>query len=59
LESEAPGNAEEKVRRAWWLAYGREAEPEEVAALAAFAGKHGWDQACLVLFNNNEFLFLK
>ena len=44
---------------AWRLAYGREAENDEIAASAAFAEEHGLAALCRVIFNTNEFLYVR
>jgi hypothetical protein len=43
---------------AYRLALGRPATAEERAALAAYAKKHGLANACRVVFNLNEFVFV-
>ncbi len=52
------GDAEAQVRLAYRLALGRDPRPEEEAALAAYARRHGMANACRVLFNCNEFVFV-
>lgn len=48
----------ERVRLAFRLALSRSPTDEETAALVAFAKKHGWPNACRVVFNLNEFAFV-
>jgi hypothetical protein len=55
---EAAGSVEEQVRRAYRLALNREATEREVSALAGYATRHGMANACRVLFNGNEFIFV-
>jgi hypothetical protein len=52
------GSIEEQVRRAYRLALNREATEREASALAGYASRHGMANACRVLFNCNEFLFV-
>jgi mono/diheme cytochrome c family protein len=47
-----------QVEAGYLLAFGRPPTGEERAALAAYAGKHGLANACRLLFNANEFLFI-
>ncbi len=49
---------EEQVEAAFVLALGRPPRPAERDALAAYARKHGLANACRLLFNTNEFLFI-
>jgi mono/diheme cytochrome c family protein len=53
--SDDPGR---QIDAACRLALGRLPRPEERAALAAYARKHGMAGACRVLFNTNEFVFI-
>jgi hypothetical protein len=46
------------IRAAYLLALGREATEQEAAALAAYAERHGLANACRVIFNSNEFVFI-
>lgn len=59
LRAEAGGNVDDQLRRGWELAMARQPSAEELADLRAFAEAHGLEQACLVIFNSNEFVFLK
>jgi hypothetical protein len=56
LESIADGG--DRIGAAFVLALGRLPRPSEGRALAAYARKHGLANACRVLFNTNEFLFV-
>lgn len=58
VAQEATG-LEAQVARAWELALGRTANPEELEVLAGYAGEHGLAAACRVLFNMNEFIFVE
>jgi hypothetical protein len=49
---------ERQVEAAYRLAFGRPATVEEREALAGYAAKHGLANACLLLFNANEFVFV-
>jgi hypothetical protein len=54
----AAGSVEEQVRQAYRLALGREPTERERARLAGYAGRHGMANACRLLLNCNEFLFV-
>jgi hypothetical protein len=49
---------EGQVEAAYRLALGRPPRADERAALAGYARKHGMANACRVLFNANEFVFI-
>jgi hypothetical protein len=49
---------EAQVEAAYRLALGRPPLPEECKALADYAQKHGLANACRLLFNLNEFVFI-
>jgi hypothetical protein len=54
----AAGATREQVRQAYLLALGREPTAREVERLCSFAQRHGMANACRVLLNCNEFLFI-
>ena len=47
-----------QIEAAYVLALGRPPRPEERDALAAYAARHGLANACRLLFNTNEFVFV-
>ncbi|HLK59988.1 MAG TPA: DUF1553 domain-containing protein, partial [Chthonomonadaceae bacterium] len=47
-----------QIEAAYQLAFGRAPTPDEGAALAVYARKHGLPAACRLLFNANEFVFI-
>jgi hypothetical protein len=57
LEREA-ADLPTRIDRAYRLLYARPPAPDEAALVAAFARQHGLAQACRVLVNANEFLFV-
>jgi mono/diheme cytochrome c family protein len=57
LENEA-GDLPGRIDRAFLLAFGRAPTPPEREALIAHASKFGLANACRVLFNLNEFVFI-
>ena len=57
LEGMAP-DMERRVEMAYRLAFGRMPTREERAAVANYARRHGLVNACRVLLNANEFLFI-
>jgi hypothetical protein len=52
------GELPAQIDAAYRLALGRRPTADERAALAAYASKHGLANACRVLFNLNEFVFV-
>ena len=55
---EAAGSLEAQVRQAYRLALGRAPTKRECTRLAGYAGRHGMANACRLLLNCNEFLFV-
>jgi cytochrome c553 len=47
-----------QIDSAFLLALGRPPRPDERAALAAYAARHGLSAACRLIFNMNEFVFI-
>jgi hypothetical protein len=47
-----------QVEALYVLALGRPPEADEVKALVGYASKHGMANACRMLLNSNEFMFL-
>jgi len=58
VEREAGQRAEDQVRRAFELAFGRSAEEEEAADGVRLVRQHGLPALCRALLNANEFVFL-
>jgi hypothetical protein len=54
----AAGPLERQVADAYRLALGRFPSESEKAALAGYAGRHGMANACRLLLNANEFMFV-
>jgi hypothetical protein len=50
---------ERQIEAAFQLALGRPPSPKESTALAAYAKKHGVPNACRLLLNSNEFMFVE
>ena len=51
-------NDAHRLAAAWQLAFARQPTPEELAPLSAYAEQHGLANACRVIFNMNEFVFI-
>jgi hypothetical protein len=49
---------EKQIETAYRLAFGRMPGRDEREALAGYAKKHGLANACRLLFNTNEFVFV-
>ena len=47
-----------QIDAAYQLAFGRAPTPPERAAMTAYVERHGLANACRLLFNANEFLFV-
>lgn len=52
------GDLRAQVAAAFRLALGRPPSPDELDGLAAYAGRHGLANACRVILNLNEFVFV-
>lgn len=52
------GSVESQIERAFLLLYSRRPASDETQALCAYVHKHGMANACRVLINSNEFLFV-
>ncbi len=48
-----------QVQAAYRIVYGREVEPDEQQVALAFVSQHGMAAFCRVLFNSNEFLYVR
>ena len=48
----------DQVQAAWRLALGRRPEASELTAMVAYANQFGLDNACRMIFNCNEFMFV-
>ena len=57
VEAEIPERSGQ-IQRAYQLTLARSPSPEEEALLDAYAAEHGLANACRVLLNSNEFLFV-
>ena len=57
LERESAGDVEGQIRRAFWLALGRSADDDELAAARALVAQQGLLVFCRALYNANEFLY--
>ena len=58
LAAEVGDEIDAQGRRAFQLAFYREAQPEELGLAIAFINKNGLPAFCRVIFNSNEFLYL-
>lgn len=58
VESDAPRDLPAQIDAACRFALGRAATPDESAALLKVAQKHGLPNACRLIFNTNEFVFV-
>jgi hypothetical protein len=56
--AQAHPRLEEQVQAAYLLALGRPPTEKELAALTKYAARHGMENACRVLLNSNEFMFV-
>ena len=55
---DSPTTRDAQIDAAYRLALGRAPRADERDALAAYAAKHGLANACRLLFNTNEFVFV-
>ncbi len=56
---ECGDNLDSQVQAAYRIVYGREVERDEQQAALAFISQHGMAAFCRVLFNSNEFLYVR
>lgn len=54
----AEGDLEERLTAAWRLSFGRDPDPGELREIADYARDFGLENACRVIFNLNEFVFV-
>jgi hypothetical protein len=59
VEKEAGSRAEDQVRRAFVLAYGRPPDAEELARCAEVVRRHGLRPLWLALLKSNEMVYLR
>ncbi len=55
----AEGDVKSQVRRAYRLALNRDATDREESLLTDYAQRHGMPNACRLLLNCNEFVFVR
>jgi hypothetical protein len=48
----------QRLQSAWQLAFGRNASDDELSTLTSYADRHGLANACRLIFNMNEFVFV-
>jgi hypothetical protein len=58
VQTEAGDDTDAQIRRAFWLAYGRDPEGTEITAVREVAVQYGMAAVCRALLNSNEFVFL-
>jgi hypothetical protein len=58
LEREAAGDPDAQIRRAFWLAFGRPPEDDELARARELVKEQGLSVFCRAIYNANEFLYL-
>jgi hypothetical protein len=58
VAKECPGDLPAQIGHVYALALGRPPGKDEAASLAAYAAKHGLANACRVVLNSNEFVFV-
>ena len=59
LQREAGDDVEDRIARAYALAFGRAATRAETERASRFVGEHGLPAFCRVMFNANEFLYVE
>jgi hypothetical protein len=57
LKKESKTN-EDQIRRAYWLAFGRAPEKQELQAAVSLIESEGLEAFCRALLNANEFVYL-
>jgi hypothetical protein len=51
-------NTAERLAAAWRLAFARDLDGAEIVPLVEYAERHGLANACRLIFNLNEFVFI-
>jgi Protein of unknown function (DUF1553)/Protein of unknown function (DUF1549)/Planctomycete cytochrome C len=52
------GDNPQRLAAAWPLAFSREPKEDELTAIVSYANRHGLANACRLIFNMNEFVFV-
>jgi hypothetical protein len=58
LKRERPDNVDAQIGRAYWLAFSREPQADEITFGQKLIQDHGLPAYCLVLLNLNEFMYI-
>jgi hypothetical protein len=58
VREDAGAQVPAQVARAYWLAYGRDPHPNEMADAESVVQRQGLETLCRAIFNSNEFLFI-
>jgi hypothetical protein len=58
LEQSSP-DLPDQIEQAFWRVFGRAPTRDEAAAVEHYAKSHGLPNACRMLFNTNQFLFVE
>ena len=59
MSTDAEGDDERAIDRAYHYTYGRPSSGEETARAAALAREHGLESVCWVLLNSSEFVYVR
>ncbi len=59
IQSEAGSNVQQQIKSAYELAYGRPATEDELARCQKFVDQQDLAALCRVIFNSNEFLYVR
>ena len=59
VSREVGTNVDKQVAKVYQLAYGREADADEIESVLKFVEKHGLPAFCRVVFNSNEFVVVE
>ena len=58
VREDAGAQVPAQVARTYWLAYGRDPHPNEMADAESVVHRQGLETLCRAIFNSNEFLFI-
>ena len=59
MSHEAGDSATSQIQRVYLVAYGREADDQEIEVASQFVNEHGLASFCRVILNSNEFLYVR
>jgi hypothetical protein len=56
---DAGADTNQQIELVYSMAFGREADPDDITTAKDFVAEHGLASFCRVILNSNEFLYLR